>query len=109
MYWSISSRGWGDSIGHFWTIAVEAQFYPLWPFALGGLGRSLPRLLVFWQRLVYHLMPDSAGRALFMGPLPVVLALLPVLVLLGAASWYWVEAPIDRVKKRFRYAGLAPS
>ena len=65
-------------------------------------------LLVFWQRLVYHFVPSAEGRAALMEPLPVGLALLPVLALLSAASWYWVEAPIDRFKERFRYAP-APS
>ena len=64
-------------------------------------------LLVFWQRLVYHFVPDAAGRAALMAPLPVLLALGPVLALLSAASWRWVEAPIDRFKDKFRYAGAA--
>ena len=62
-------------------------------------------LLVFWQRLVYHLVPAAAGRATLLGPLPVLLVLGPVLALLSAASWQWIEAPIDRFKNRFRYAG----
>lgn len=237
-----NSRGWGDGIGHFWTIAVEAQFYLLWPWVLGRLGRRLKPLLalvvlswlfrtlwaafvrpdmvhlllpasfdlfalgavlrlaqgqpwlhrlargryvllawlgwaalrlwpgagpwaavgagsqgawlaladfltigwllhrpaagrrlglthpavqwvgqrsysiylyhlpllVFWQRLVYHLVPGAAGRATLLGPLPVLLALGPVLALLSAASWHWVEAPIDQFKNRFRYAGAKP-
>ena len=64
-------------------------------------------LLVFWQRLVYHFVPDAAGRALLMSPLPVLLALVPALAVLSAASWHFVEAPLDRYKNRFRYA--APS
>lgn len=231
------AKGWGDGIGHFWTIAVEAQFYLLWPFALGWLGRRLQGLLalalagwcfrvlwalwvqpdmvhlllpssldlfalggvlclaegvpwlarlargryvllawlswaalrfaldpgpwaavwavsegsvlaladfltigwllhvpaagrrlgltqpamqwlgqrsyglylyhlplfVFWQRLVYHFVPDAAGRATWMGPLPTLLVLGPVLAGLAAASWRFVEAPLDRLKKRFQY------
>ena len=62
-------------------------------------------LLVCWQRLVYHLVPAAAGRATLLGPLPVLLVLGPVLALLSAASWQWIEAPIDRFKNRFRYAG----
>lgn len=237
------ARGWGDGIGHFWTIAAEMQFYLLWPFVLGWLGRRLPGLLalvlaswgframwslwvrpdmvhlllpasfdlfalggvlclaegtpwlarlargryvllawlswtvlrfvldsgpwapvwavsqgpllaladfltigwllhvpaagrrlgltrpamqwlgqrsyglylfhlpllVFWQRLVYHFVADPAGRALLMGPLPVLLAMGPVLLLLSAASWRWVEAPIDRFKNRFPYTQTAPT
>ena len=66
-------------------------------------------LLVAWQRLVYHVVPDAAGRQLWMGPLPVLLALGPLLALGAAASWHFVEAPMDRLKNRFRYAApVAP-
>ena len=230
-------HGWGDGVGHFWTVAIEAQFYLLWPVLLGLLGRRLKALLalaaagwvfrvlwsgwvrpdmvhlllpasfcffalgavlqlaqgqawlgrvaqgryvllawlgwatlsllppgpwatawatsqsaylagasflavgwllrvpaagrrlglthpvaqwvgqrsygfylyhlpllVAWQRLVYHFVPDAAGRQLWMGPWPVLLALGPLLALGAAASWHFVEAPIDRFKNRFRYA-----
>ncbi|SFQ36614.1 acyltransferase family protein [Hymenobacter arizonensis] len=61
-------------------------------------------LLVCWQRLVYHFVPDTADRAHLMGPLPVLLVLTPVLAVLSAAAWHLVEAPIDRFKNRFPYA-----
>lgn len=61
-------------------------------------------LLVFWQRLVYHFVPGAAERAQLMGPLPLLLVLLPTLAGLSAASWYFVEAPLDRFKNRFQYA-----
>ena len=38
----------------------------------------------------------------------VLLALGPVLALLSASYWRWVEAPIDRFKDKFRYADTAP-
>lgn len=61
-------------------------------------------LFVFWQRLVYHFVPDTGARAAWMGPGPTLLALSPLLLLLSAASWHFIEAPIDRFKERFRYA-----
>ena len=66
-------------------------------------------LLVFWQRLVYYFVPAAAGRATLLGPLPVLLALGPMLALLSAASWQWIEAPIDQFKNQFRYAGAKPA
>lgn len=60
-------------------------------------------LFVFWQRLVYHLVPDAAGRAVWMGPLPTLLVLGPALAGLAAASWHFVEEPLDRFKNRFPY------
>lgn len=228
------SRGWPDGVGHFWTIAVEMQFYLLWPWVLGLIGRRprwllalavsaalfrllwasyagsnmvhlllpvsfdvfalgallrlaegrpwlgrlaqgryvalawagwvllrllpavggwataqaswlagtefltvgwllLPArpgrqlglghpllhwvgqrsyamylfhlpLLIFWQRLVYHVVPGAADRTVLMGRWPVLLVLGPALLLLSAASWRWLEQPIDQLKERFRYS-----
>jgi len=66
-------------------------------------------LLVAWQRLVYHFVPTTGLRAVLMGPGPVLLVLGPLVALLSAASWRWVEAPIDRIKNRFRYAETGPT
>lgn len=66
-------------------------------------------LLVAWQRLVYHFVPAAGLRAACMNPVPVVLVLGPVVALLSAAAWHWIELPIDRYKHRLRYAGAAPA
>jgi len=60
-------------------------------------------LLVFWQRLVYHLVPGPVGRAALMGRWSILLVLGPVLLLLSAASWRWLEEPIEGLKNRFSY------
>lgn len=41
----VALEGWQDPIhlGHFWSLAVEEQFYLLWPMAVWSLGR--PKLL----------------------------------------------------------------
>jgi peptidoglycan/LPS O-acetylase OafA/YrhL len=65
-------------------------------------------LPVFYQRLVYHLLPASLPNAaslrhFWLSPLPTVLLLTPVLVGLSAASWRWLEAPLDRFRRQFAY------
>ena len=62
-------------------------------------------LVVFYQRAVYHVFPAAATRQLWLSPLPTVLLLTPLLLLLlAAASWAWLEAPLNRVKDRLRYS-----
>ena len=61
-------------------------------------------LPVLYQRAVYRLFPATDTRQLWLSPLPTVLLLLPVLLLLAAASWHWLEAPINRWKNKLAYA-----
>lgn len=66
-------------------------------------------LVVFYQRAVYHLLPATvpdyvALRQFWTGPLPTVLLLAPTLLALAAASWAWVEAPLERLKTHLSYA-----
>ncbi|QJX46765.1 acyltransferase [Hymenobacter taeanensis] len=75
-----------------------------------SFGLYLYHLLlpVFYQRAVYHLWSAESGwRELMMGPLPTVLVLSPMLIALSAASWYFIEAPLERVKKNLAYAPTA--
>lgn len=65
-------------------------------------------LPVFYQRLVYHLLPASLPNAAglrhsWLSPLPTILLLGPVLVGLSAASWRWLEAPLDKFRRQFAY------
>lgn len=65
-------------------------------------------LPVFYQRLVYHLLPASLPNAFslrhfWLSPLPTVLFLGPVLVGLSALSWRWLEAPLDHFRRQFAY------
>ena len=60
-------------------------------------------LAVFYQRAVYHVFPAATIRQLLMSPLPTVLLLTPVLLLLAASSWAWLEAPLNRMKDRLAY------
>ncbi|MFD2784302.1 acyltransferase family protein [Hymenobacter rubripertinctus] len=62
-------------------------------------------LPVFWQRVVYFLWPaGSSWRLTLLGPLPTLLVLTPVLLLLSAASWHFIEFPLNRLKRHLRYA-----
>jgi len=66
-------------------------------------------LPVFYQRLVYHLLPASQSHAaalrhFWLHPLPTILALSPLAVGLSAASWHWLEAPLDRLRHKLAYA-----
>ena len=36
---------WGEGVGHYWTMAVDEQFYLVWPLLLGLLGRRTGLLL----------------------------------------------------------------
>jgi len=61
-------------------------------------------LPVFYQRLVYHLLPAaSPWRQWWLGPLPTVLVLTPLALALCAVSWRWLEAPLEKLKTRFVY------
>ena len=61
-------------------------------------------LPVLYQRVIFRLVPTAETRQLWLSPLPTVLLLLPVLLLLAAASWHWLEAPINRWKNKLAYA-----
>ena len=60
-------------------------------------------LPVFYQRAVYHFFANESTRAQLLGPLPTVLALAPLLLAMAAASWTWLEAPLDRLKNHISY------
>ena len=61
-------------------------------------------LVVFYQRAVYHVFAAADTRRLWMAPLPTLLLLTPLLLALAAASWAWLEEPLNRVKDRLAYA-----
>ncbi|GAB3299213.1 acyltransferase family protein [Hymenobacter tenuis] len=62
-------------------------------------------LPVFWQRVVYKLFSAESGwREILLGPIPTLLVLTPLLLLLCAASWRFIEAPLDRFKRHLTYA-----
>jgi peptidoglycan/LPS O-acetylase OafA/YrhL len=61
-------------------------------------------LPVLYQRVVYRLFAAPETRQFWLSPLPTVLLLLPLLLLVAAASWHWLEAPLDRLKKRLAYS-----
>lgn len=67
-------------------------------------------LPVLYQRVVYHLFADPGLQTWLLGPLPTVLVLTPMLLAMAAASWTWLEAPLERLKHRISYVPTgAPS
>ena len=43
-FWTIKNNEWGFYAGHFWSLAVEEQFYLIWPVIL----LSVPRKRLIW-------------------------------------------------------------
>ena len=110
-----------ESIGGYLTIGWAMRRWPA-TSRIGWLGRIgqwvgqrsygcyLYHLLlpVFYQRAVFYLtpaaLPNSAAlRQFWLGPLPTVLVLTPLLLAMAAASWTWVEAPLERLKAYLPY------
>lgn len=65
-------------------------------------------LPVFYQRAVFHLFPlthphGAAIRAFCLSSVPTVVVLAPLLLLMTAISWHWLEAPLNRWKDRLAY------
>jgi peptidoglycan/LPS O-acetylase OafA/YrhL len=70
-------------------------------------------LPVFYQRLVYHFLPASQSNAValrqfWLAPIPTVLLLTPLLLAMSAASWHFLEAPLDKFRRRFVYTQPTP-
>lgn len=69
-------------------------------------------LPVLWQRVVFRLWaPDSEWRVVLLKPLPTVLVLAPLLLLITAASWRFVEGPLSHFKRYLTYSptGATPA
>ena len=66
-------------------------------------------LPVFYQRAVFGLFPltgeyGATLRTFWLSPTVTVVILLPVLLVIAAASWHWLEAPLNRWKERLAYS-----
>ena len=78
--WGMVIKGWGTpngawlstpdwfSLGHFWSLAVEEQFYLFWPWVVAALDRrSLGRLCIgflFLAPILQSCLVDLAGNSL---------------------------------------------
>ena len=117
--WEVLSPGLGALASYFalrWLMHSPRQARWLaHPLALWlgkrSYGLYLYHLLlpVFYQRLVYHLLPGSQlaaanWRQFWLGPGPTLLLLCPALAGLSALSWRYLEAPLDRFRLRFTYS-----
>ncbi len=94
--WLMRSPPQARWLAHPWAQWLGQRSYGLYLYHL-----MLP---VFYQRLVYHVLPAaSPWRQWWLGPLPTVLVLTPLALALCAISWRWLEAPLEKLKTRFVY------
>jgi peptidoglycan/LPS O-acetylase OafA/YrhL len=94
--WLMRSPPQARWLAHPWAQWLGQRSYGLYLYHL-----MLP---VFYQRLVYHVLPAaSPWRQWWLGPLPTVLVLTPLALALCAVSWRWLEAPLEKLKTRFVY------
>jgi peptidoglycan/LPS O-acetylase OafA/YrhL len=68
-------------------------------------------LPVFYQRLIYHLLPADAPQAIslrhfWLSPLPSLFIFSSLLLAISAASWRWLEVPFHKLRKRFTYSNV---
>jgi peptidoglycan/LPS O-acetylase OafA/YrhL len=96
--WLLGSPRPARWLAHPWVQWLGQRSYGLYLYHL-----MLP---VFYQRLVHHFWAvGSPWRQWLLAPLPTVLLLTPVVVLLCAGSWRWLEAPFEKMKVRLAYVG----
>jgi peptidoglycan/LPS O-acetylase OafA/YrhL len=85
-----------ESRGQAWLRWVGQRSYGCYLYHL-----LLP---VFYQRAIYRIFPEAADRQFWLGPLPTLLVLLPLLLALAGVSWALLEAPLNRWKNKLEYA-----
>jgi peptidoglycan/LPS O-acetylase OafA/YrhL len=96
-YWGGATPPFTLRMGHTWTIAVEEQFYLIWPLILPRVGRRLPWLvgllvaMAFCLRMVYPRVDLLLTRC-------------DGLALGAALAWYW---QVDRQRLFSPQARLA--
>ena len=99
--WLLGSPRQAQWLAHPWAQWLGQRSYGLYLYHL-----LLP---VFYQRVVYHLWgATSPWRQWLLAPLPTVIVLTPVVLLLCACSWRWLEAPLAKLKSRFAYKTSPP-
>jgi peptidoglycan/LPS O-acetylase OafA/YrhL len=85
-YWGGDTPDFTLRMGHTWTVAIEEQFYLVWPFLVGRFGRHLPRVVV-----ALLLLAIVVRVALPRGDL--LLARCDGLALGAGIAWYWQRRP----------------
>jgi peptidoglycan/LPS O-acetylase OafA/YrhL len=84
-YWGGATPPYTLRMSHTWTIAIEEQFYLLWPLLVPRVGRRLPWLVILLTAIAF-------GLRLITPRVDLLLTRCDGLALGAALAWYWQGA-----------------
>lgn len=90
-FWTAVHQQWDSAAGHFWTLAVEEQFYLIWPLVLLlAPRRALPWVMIagFLSAIAFRIASIAFGWGLAITVIPIAC----FDALLGGALLAWAHA-----------------